>query len=112
MLKKISTVIFLAVALILVRKLYFFPAFHSDTTASSVQLNIYDTAELQELLDKNPALVNTTDDNGNTALCNAALYGKFDAAKLLLEKGADVNARTSHYPPLYWAAWGGDMAMT
>jgi len=111
MLKKISIVIFLAFAVLLIGKLYSLPSSRSDTAASSVQLNIYDAGQLKELLDKNADLVNKTDDNGNTALCNAALYGKLDAAKLLLEKGADVNVRSSQYPPLYWAAWGGDMEM-
>jgi len=40
-----------------------------------------------------PATVNTRDSHGSTLLMYAAAYGSTGAVKLLLDKGADVNAK-------------------
>ena len=74
MLKKCSIVLFLVFAIILIRKFYSLPTVHSNTEDSSEILNVYNVEQLKKLLDKNPTLVNRSDSNGNTALCNAALY--------------------------------------
>ncbi|MCP5052205.1 MAG: hypothetical protein GY940_33870, partial [bacterium] len=46
---------------------------------------------LNNLLEKNPAVINNKDKSGWTALQLAAATGQVKAVKLLLEKGADVN---------------------
>lgn len=50
--------------------------------------------------------INVLDEKGYTALHWAAMSGELDAAKFLISKGADVNARgsISGYTPLHWAA--------
>ncbi|MEW6532662.1 MAG: ankyrin repeat domain-containing protein [Thermodesulfobacteriota bacterium] len=51
-----------------------------------------DLAQVKDMLAKG-ADVNSTDQDGRTALMLAALGGRPEVAKLLIEKGADVNAR-------------------
>jgi ankyrin repeat protein len=51
-----------------------------------------DTAQLKELLDIHPSSSNTENSDGLTPLGFAAHFGQTDAAKLLLDYGADVNA--------------------
>lgn len=51
-----------------------------------------DEAKVRELLDANADLVNTPDDTLNTPLHNAAAAKHAAIVKLLLERGADVNA--------------------
>lgn len=51
-------------------------------------------------------------DGGKTVLHYAAISGLVDEAKLLIEKGADVNALDSvKANPLNWAAWKGSLEM-
>lgn len=50
--------------------------------------------EVQRLLD-NGSRVTETDDEGDNALMYAALYSTVDCMKLLLEKGADPNAKNN-----------------
>lgn len=50
------------------------------------------TAELQKLLSANVS-INSTNNDGDTALMKAADDGKLDAVKTLLSSGANVNAR-------------------
>lgn len=50
-----------------------------------------DVATLNALIAANPALVNAKNSIHRTALFDAAAYGKVDAVKLLLSKGAAVN---------------------
>jgi ankyrin repeat protein len=51
-----------------------------------------DLATLQALLEQDPELVNAVDERGRTPLHYAAGFGKEEAVRLLLERGADINA--------------------
>lgn len=54
-----------------------------------------DTKKVKDLLDKG-VNVDTRDPDGNaTPLCHAAWFGHADTAQLLIERGADVNAKKS-----------------
>jgi ankyrin repeat protein len=46
---------------------------------------------IDSLLDRDNKLIDTTDNDGNTALFHAAHNNRFEAVKLLVERGADVN---------------------
>jgi uncharacterized protein len=50
------------------------------------------TERLRALLDDDPALANAFGDDGFHPLGLACFFGHVDAARLLLERGADVNA--------------------
>jgi ankyrin repeat protein len=50
------------------------------------------TARLRELLDEEPGRANEFGDDGFHPLGLACFFGHVDAARLLLERGADVNA--------------------
>lgn len=50
------------------------------------------TDRMRELLDDDPSLANTFGDDGFHPLGLACFFGHVDTAKLLLERGADVNA--------------------
>lgn len=69
------------------------------------------TRGLGELLDTDPEAVRAWSPDGFTALHLAAYFGQEDAAKLLLERGADVHVVSRHetikVPPLQSAAAGG-----
>jgi len=79
-------------------------------------LDVFDSAAvgrtrgLEELLDGEPALATSWSKDGFTALHLAAFFGEEDAAKILLERGAEVNlvARNAsiHVTPLHSAAAG------
>jgi ankyrin repeat protein len=68
------------------------------------------TRGLEELLDGEPELAQAWSHDGFTALHLAAFFGQEDAARLLLERGAEANlvARhaTIHVTPLHSAAAG------
>ena len=53
---------------------------------------VADVPRLRELLDADPALATTFSSDGFTALHFPAFFGGVDAASLLLERGADVDA--------------------
>ena len=63
-------------------------------------------SEIADLLLKAGADLNARDDAGFTPLQDAALAGKVDAVRMLLEHGADINAgdRDSGATALYMAA--------
>lgn len=69
------------------------------------------TRGLEELLDAEPGLARAWSPDGFTALHLAAFFGQEDAARLLLERGADVHVVSRHetikVPPLQSAAAGG-----
>ena len=79
-------------------------------------LDVFDAAAvgrtrgLEELLDTEPELARTWSKDGFTALHLAAFLGEEEAAKILLERGAEVNlvARNAsiHVTPLHSAAAG------
>ena len=67
-------------------------------------------AALEELLDPEPELARAWSPDGFTALHYAAFFGQEDAAKLLLERGADAEVvarhESIHVTPLHSAAAG------
>src|ERR1700683_4933882 len=68
-----------------------------------------DTARIEALLAGNRSLVSAQPSDGWTPLHLAAFFGKLDAARLLLNKGAEVNARSTNAMenmPLHAAAAG------
>ena len=68
---------------------------------------------MKELLENNPKLVNSRNDNGCTSLQYAAYSGQLEAVRLLIEKKADVDVKGSHHgwTPLYLAAMKGHRAI-
>ncbi len=84
-------------------------------------LDVFDAAAvgrnrgLEELLDGEPELAQAWSPDGFTALHYAAFFGEEDAARVLLERGAEVGlvARndTIHVTPLHSAASGGHAAI-
>jgi ankyrin repeat protein len=68
-----------------------------------------ETAKIDELVSGNRSLTSALSDDGWTPLHLAAFFGKEDAARLLLNKGAVVNARSTNAlqnTPLHAAAAG------
>jgi uncharacterized protein len=68
-----------------------------------------ETSQIDELLTGNRSLVSVLSSDGWTPLHLAAFFGKTDAARLLLNKGAQVNARSTNpmqNMPLHAAAAG------
>ena len=68
--------------------------FETGSTEAHRYANHGDYEKLKQVLDKNAALVNKRDRNGWTPLHEAVREGDLDVIALLLERGADVNART------------------
>jgi uncharacterized protein len=70
----------------------------ADRLAADRQLSVFEAAglgrtdQLRELLDEDPTRANTFGDDGFHPLGLACFFGNVDAARLLLERGADVNA--------------------
>ena len=66
-----------------------------------------DVSKITELLAKDPKLANAKDPNDDkTPLHYAAAEGQLDAVKLLIEKGADVNAKAKNgFTPLHLASY-------
>jgi ankyrin repeat protein len=69
-----------------------------EILATDPDLNVFEAAatgrteRLRELLDAEPSLANAFGDDGFHPLGLACFFGRVDAARLLLERGADVNA--------------------
>lgn len=66
-------------------------------------------AEIEAVLRTGKLDLNFTDENGMTPLQNACYKGRHDVAKLLIERGADVNSNkhVHGYTALMFAALGG-----
>ena len=63
-----------------------------------------DITRVRKMMAANPDLAKSSDGHGATALHHAAAYGTVDIVKLLLDQGADINARNSRdATPLHWA---------
>jgi ankyrin repeat protein len=73
-----------------------------------------DTAVLQDLLADDDSLATASNDHGTTPLHWAARNDHVEAARILLDHGADIDARDKiGCPPLFYAAyWGGHAQMT
>lgn len=71
---------------------------HGTFTTGSTELHHHvlegRIEDLKNTLDKHAHLVNVRDKNGWTALHEAARKGEIEAITLLLDRGAEVNART------------------
>ena len=69
----------------------------AERLAADKQLDVFEAAalgrteRLREVLDEDPKLATTFGDDGFHALGLACFFGHVDAARLLLERGADVN---------------------
>jgi ankyrin repeat protein len=64
-----------------------------------------DLGKIKALLKDDPALISSRDQNGDTALHVAALFGHRDVVELLLANQADVNAKDNDgWTPLHCAA--------
>ena len=85
--------------------------------AANPPLDVFDSAAvgrtrgLEELLDADPELARAWSSDGFTALHYAAYFGQEDAAKVLLERGAEADLVARHesirVTPLHSAAAGG-----
>jgi ankyrin repeat protein len=71
-----------------------------------------DTNRVRELLESDPQLAHATDDDGRTPLHNAASRGHVAVATILLDSGADIDAREEdNETPLHSAAWRSQVAI-
>lgn len=61
-------------------------------------------SQIEQQIAASPEVVKGKDEGGSTALHHAAGYGPIDNLELLINKGADVNARNrNNSTPLHWA---------
>lgn len=85
----------------------------ADRLAAGKELDVFEasalgrTERVRDLLDADPALANAWADDGFQPLGLASFFGQADAARLLVERGADVNSasrNTMKVMPLHSAA--------
>ena len=57
-----------------------------------------DAKKVQALLQSDPKLVNDKDSKGDTPLHVAALHGQLNVVQVLIDAGADVNAKNNYAP--------------
>jgi len=68
-----------------------------------------DVATMKKMLDMHPGLLDARDEGRATPLITAAYAQKADVVKMLLERGADVNAQKKDgWSALHFAAWRGE----
>lgn len=71
-----------------------------------------DIERLESLLEEDPALIDARDEERHTPLHSAAMAGRLDAVRFLLERGADPDARnTADQSPLLYAAFSNYVAI-
>jgi ankyrin repeat protein len=88
-----------------------------ELLAAELELDVFEAAavgradRLRELLDEDPALANAWAGDGFQPLGLASFFGHVDAARLLVERGAEVNSASRNdfkVMPLHSAAATGD----
>jgi ankyrin repeat protein len=88
-----------------------------ELLAADPELDVFEAAavgrteRLRELLDEDPGLANAWAEDGFQPLGLASFFGHVDAARLLIERGADVNSASLNemkVMPLHSAAATGD----
>jgi ankyrin repeat protein len=96
------------------------PELARELAAARSDLDVFEAAaigdveHLRALLDDDPSLVNEWSEDGFTPLHFAAFFGHPPAARLLAERGADLEARSTneqfalHARPLHSAAAAGE----
>lgn len=70
-----------------------------------------DEATMHALLDAGASL-GARDKDGATPLHSAAIAGHYEAAALLLDRGADIEARSQQLTPLHFSAYAGKPEVT
>jgi uncharacterized protein len=84
-----------------------------ELLATQLELDVFEaaaagrTGRLRELLDRDPSLANAWAEDGFQPLGLASFFGHFDAARLLVERGAEVNSASRNdmrVMPLHSAA--------
>jgi ankyrin repeat protein len=82
------------------------PPRHADpkVTALIASVRAGDRRGIEQQVAANPEVVKGVDDGGSTALHHAAGFGPIDNLQLLVDRGADVNAKNRNgSTPLHWA---------
>ena len=88
-----------------------------EVLAESPELDVFEAAavgrtdRVRELLDQDPALANAWAEDGFQPLGLASFFGHVEAARLLVERGAEVNSASRNdmkVMPLHSAAATGD----
>ena len=90
------------------------PSHHTPEEYSAIfaAASAGDIPTLRRDIDNNPQLISETEWEGRTLLHDAADKSQLDAVRYLLDRGADVNARTSDgRTALHMAAQRGDILM-
>lgn len=75
-------------------KLHVNGGFETGSTDAHKLASLGELEQLKAILDKDSSLVNVRDRNGWTPLHEAVRLGDVDIVRLLLDRGADANART------------------